>query len=266
MGAWREENVRARHNVDARGDHRGRVNQRADRRGAFHRIGQPDVQRKLRGLTRGAHEEQQASDGERAELPHGVRLPCGGLGEDGLEIQRTECAEEQEHPQHETEIADAVDDERLLARIRRGLLQEVEADQQVAAQAHAFPAYEEEHEIGGENENQHEEHEQIQVGEEAVVAAFVRHVARGIDVDQEADAGDDQHHHDGELVQLQIESRAEIAGDDPIEELLAERRLATGEEFAHGFQRAGEGEARGAQCDAGNELVGPLRAKQAVDG
>ena len=145
-------------------------------------------------------------------------------------------------------------------------LQEVETDQQVAAQAHAFPADEEKHEIGGENQNQHEEHEQIQVGEEAVVAAFMRHVARGVDVDQEADAGDDQHHHDGELVQLQIESRAEISGNDPIEELLAERRLATGEEFAHGFQRAGKGEARGAQRNAGDELVGPLRAQQAVDG
>ncbi len=147
---------------------------------------------------------------------------AGGLGEDSLKIQRAERAEQQEHPQHEAEIADAVDDERLLARIRRGFLQEVETDEQVAAQAHAFPADEEQHEIGGENQNQHEEHEEIQVGEEAVVAAFVRHVAGGVNVNQEADAGDDQHHHDGELVQLQVESRAEIPGDNPVEERLHE--------------------------------------------
>ena len=87
-------------------------------------------------------------------------------------------------------------------------------------------------------------------------------------MDQEADAGDDQHHHDGELVELQVESRAEIAGHDPIEEFLRER-LVTGpvsEEFAHRFQRAGERQARGAQRDGIDDLVGPLRAEQSIDG
>ena len=57
-----EEHMRARDHVNARGHHRGRVDQRADRRRAFHRVRQPDVKRKLRRFAGGAHEEQQARD------------------------------------------------------------------------------------------------------------------------------------------------------------------------------------------------------------
>ena len=148
--------------------------------------------------------------GKRADLPHRVGRHRRGLGEQWHEVQRAERAEEQEHAEHESEVADAVDDECFLARIGRRLLQEIETDQQVAAQAHAFPSDEQQHVVRGEHQDEHEKHEQIQVGEEAVVAAFVRHVAGGIDVDEPADAGDDQQHDDGELIDLQIEARAEV--------------------------------------------------------
>ena len=66
-----------------------------------------------------------------------------------------------------------VDPEGLLARVGRRFLQEPEADQQVAAQAHAFPADEHHDQVRGQHQRQHEEHEEIQVAEEAAVAAFV---------------------------------------------------------------------------------------------
>ena len=53
-----EERVHARDHVDAGGDHGGGVDQRADGRGAFHRVGQPDVERQLRRFADGAGEEQ----------------------------------------------------------------------------------------------------------------------------------------------------------------------------------------------------------------
>src|ERR1700730_8103903 len=43
----RKNNVRARHNIQARRHHHRRVNQRADRRRPFHGVWQPDVQRQL---------------------------------------------------------------------------------------------------------------------------------------------------------------------------------------------------------------------------
>ena len=69
---------------------------------------------------------------------------------------------------------------------------EVEADQQVGAQADALPADEHHQVVVRQDQGQHGEHEQVQVAEEAVVAALVRHVSRAVDVDQRADAGDKQ--------------------------------------------------------------------------
>ena len=45
-----------------------------------------------------------------------------------------------EHPEQESGVADAVDDERLVGRVTGRLAVEIEADQQVRTQAHALPA------------------------------------------------------------------------------------------------------------------------------
>ena len=53
------EGVHARHHVDAGRHHGGGVDQRRDRRGAGHGVGQPDVKRDLRRLAGGADEQEQ---------------------------------------------------------------------------------------------------------------------------------------------------------------------------------------------------------------
>ncbi len=55
--------------VDAGGDHGGGVDERGDRRGAFHGVGEPDVERDLRGLAGGSDDEQKSDGGEEAALP-----------------------------------------------------------------------------------------------------------------------------------------------------------------------------------------------------
>jgi hypothetical protein len=203
----------------------------------------------LSGFAASAHEEQQGRDGEGAEhaptfgRPRGI---AGGLEEFG-EIECVEGPEEQKHAEHEAEVADAVDDESFLAGVGSGFSEEIEADQKVAGQANAFPTYEEQHIVRGEDQNQHEEHEQIQVGEEAVVAAFMGHVTGRVDVNEEADAGDDEDHDHGELVHLQVEAGAKISGAcasrDPVEEWLFEGLAGlreVDEEFTDGFDGAEE--------------------------
>ena len=113
-------------------------------------------------------------------------------------------------PEDEARVTDAVDDERLLARVRRRFPQEVKPDQQVAAQPHAFPPDEQQQQIVRQDQRQHREHEQIQVAEEAVVAALVRHVAGGIDVNQESDAGDHEQHHGRQRVEQHAPLRVEV--------------------------------------------------------
>ena len=120
--------------VDAGRDHRGRVDQGADGRGAFHRVGQPDVQRELGALAAGAEHQQQADRrGRRRRRRTAPDRPAASGRERPassspsadrvVEIERAVGRPDQEHAQGEAEVADAVDQERLLAgRGRRGLL------------------------------------------------------------------------------------------------------------------------------------------------
>ena len=61
----REHRIEPPHQVDAGGHHRRRVDQGRDGRGAFHRIGQPDVQRELGALADAAAEDAQAGDDQQ---------------------------------------------------------------------------------------------------------------------------------------------------------------------------------------------------------
>ena len=141
------------------------------------------------------------------------------------------------------EIADAVDQERLFARVGgRGFL-EPEADQQVGRQADPFPAHVKEQVVVRQHQRQHHQDEEVEVGEEAREAGIVVHIAGGIDVDQEADAGDDQRHGDRELVEQQRDVDLEIAGDHPLPQhdlvaALFRGQAEHGHEHPHGHAEA----------------------------
>ena len=108
---------------------------------------------------------------------------------------------DEEHAEEESSVADAVHDESFVGGVACRLAVEIETDQQIRAQAYAFPADEHEHVIVGQDEREHGEHEQVEVSKEAVVAAFMRHVAGGINMNQHADAGDKQQPDAGERVE-----------------------------------------------------------------
>ncbi len=114
------------------------------------------------------------------------------------ETNGAKCSGNQKNSEDESCITNAIDDKRLLTCVRRGFLQKVETDQKVAAQPDTFPANKEQKEIVGKNESQHRKHEEIQIAEEAVIATFVRHVSDGINMDEKADARNDQNHHAGQ--------------------------------------------------------------------
>src|SRR5262249_31398060 len=110
------------------------------------------------------------------------------------EPNRAQCIGKAEKTEHKTSVADAVNNKSFFPCVRRRLAQKVEADEKVAAQTDAFPADEEQSQVIAENHRQHGEHETIQVTEEAVIAPFMRHVTSGINVNEEADAGDHAEH------------------------------------------------------------------------
>src|SRR5437879_11104289 len=86
----------------------------------------------------------------------------------------------------------------------------------------------------------------MEVGEEAVIPAFVCHVADGINMDEGADAGDHQQHDSGEAVDCEVATHAETAGHDPIEIMLGDGRIA---ERHYGLERPDEREHHAADSD-----------------
>ncbi len=69
---------------------------------------------------------------------------------------------------------------------------EIETDEQIRAEADAFPADEHQNVVVRQDEREHGEHEEIEISEEAVVAALVGHVADRVNVDEHAHAGDEE--------------------------------------------------------------------------
>ena len=252
-----EQGVRSHDQVDAGGHHRRRMDQRGDGRRSFHRIREPDVQRDLRGLADGTGEEQQRDRGER-----GLGRPGDGRrvrpdAEHRAEVQRSEVHEDQDDPEHHRGVADPGRDERLLRRARGARSLVPEADQQVGAQPDALPAEVEQEVIVREDEDQHEEDEQVQVGEEAFEARIAVHVADRVDVDQGTDAGDDQHHGEGQRIDQERDPQTEAPGIDPREQLDDVLALLGGqrEEVEQDGHADREGEPDRCRCDPSCRLA-----------
>ena len=83
-GREREEDVAARHEVDARRHHGGGVDQRRDGRGSLHRIGEPRVEGDLGRLAGAAEEEEQR---DRRDEPSAGGERDGRAGEHVPEVE-----------------------------------------------------------------------------------------------------------------------------------------------------------------------------------
>ena len=139
------------------------------------------------------------------------------------EVKRAQRRPDQHHGQNQAEVTDPVDQERLFAGVcvvSVGVVATVkpEADQQEGCQSHAFPADEHGQEVVAEHQNQHGQHEEVQVDKVTLIALVIGHVAHGIEVDQRADARDHQHHGHTQRVDEQCCADAEGADGDPLVE------------------------------------------------
>ena len=209
---------------------------------ALHRVRQPDVQRELRALAHRPGEDQQRHHEQR----DGVGVALGEQRFDRFaDVERGFAGrpgvdEDGHDPEREPDVADPVDDERLLGRERRRPFAVPEPDQQVAREPDQLPRDEDDEPVVGEDQEQHREHEQVQVGEEAPVPGVVAHVADRVDVDQQAD----RRHHDeqarGQRVDDEADVDDEVAGRDPGEQLdrvavrvlgARQQRCATGQDL-----------------------------------
>ena len=114
-----QEEHSAKH-VHASRDHGGGMDEGRNGRRTFHGVRQPHVQRELRALAHGSHEDQQAGQtrprAEQGRIGH-------ELGLEGRDVEGTGQTPNGEDAQHEAEVADAVGEEGLFGGVAsRGLL------------------------------------------------------------------------------------------------------------------------------------------------
>ena len=255
------------------------MDQRRHRRGALHRIGEPDIQRDLGALADCTHEEQEADQRQGPELRGLHGHGRGGVGH-LTEVEGPEGEEHQEDAEHEAPVTHPVDDERLLTRIRRRLLRVPETDQQVGAQTHALPPHEHHQVVAAQHQREHEEAEEVQVAEEPRVPAarLVVHVGGRVDVNQEPDPGHDEDHQSRQRVEAERPWHLERAhavhglerdggyprgdGDD----VCARRGRQTEELHERGDRQQQREAHRRAGDRAGEDLAEVTNPHEAVDG
>ena len=199
-----EQEAHTGHEVDARGHHRGGVDERGDRRRAGHRVGEPDVQGELGGLAEEAAHQQRA-DGD------GDGLGGGGVVLERDEVQRAVKREAHRDAEDEAEVADAVDDEGLLRGGGGVILVEVVRDQHVRAEAHELPEDERHEQVVGDDDAQDGEHEDRETGEETAAGRVFLHVTDGEQVNPRGDERDHEEHQARVRVEEVAEAEAHAA-------------------------------------------------------
>ena len=155
------------------------------------------MQRELRRLAHSA--DEQADTGHRQQHPIAARQSqqrqLFALGKHLGIIHRTGIGQQQADTENETEVTDTIHQKGFHVGEDRGRSGKPETDQQVRDQTHGFPAKEQLQEVIAHDEHQHGEGEERDVGEEAVIAFVILHIADGIDMHHQRDEGDDAHHH-----------------------------------------------------------------------
>src|SRR5690606_3771095 len=93
------------------------------------------------------------------------------------------------------------------------------------------------------DQDQHHRHKEVEVGEEPRIALVVAHVACAVDMNQKADASNEQHHGDAQRVNQQRCVNAQIADVYPLPQLylvewLAESSRLIAEKGGEGYSKA----------------------------
>src|SRR5688500_15497263 len=121
--------------------------------------------------------------------------------------------DQQKNSQDKAKVADAVDDEGLVAGDGVVGILVPKADQKIGAEADALPADEQQQQVVGHDQHEHEEDKEIQIDEKTRHPFVVPHISDGIDVDEKADARDNQQHDRSQRIDLQgeiyLEGRSE---------------------------------------------------------
>jgi hypothetical protein len=152
-----------------------------------------------------------------------------------------------EDAEHEAEVAHAVREEGLVARLGRRQLAPVVPDEQVRADADELPVDEDLEEVVGQHDAEHREHEERQAGEEARHPRVALQVADAVDVDQAAHAGHDEQHDQREPVDQVAVVEDEAVGRQPGDRVVQRPLAVAGQHRGQVARGDAEGRPHGGQ-------------------
>ena len=119
--------------------------------------------------------------------------------------------EDENHPEKESKVTDAVHDKGLLGSIIVCIVFVPEADQEIRAQPYAFPADKNHEVIATHDQEQHDEDKQVEVGKEPRESRIIMHIADRVEVDQETNACHHHQHDHGEGVNPESKGDVDVA-------------------------------------------------------
>ena len=170
--------------------------------------------------------------------------------------------------EHESEVADAIGEKRFLGRLGRGVAFEPVPDEHVGSEADQLPKNEKHDEIVREHDAEHGEHEERERGEVTRLAFVTAHVTERINVNQRADAGDEDKHHTTQIVQNKTERHDEQPGKfNPVERrsglFLARKNQTSAHKTGEDSETRQEAtEPAPASCEDGDHHRGDERQEQ----
>ena len=136
--------------IDPGRDHRGGVDQGADRSRTLHRVGKPDVKRELGRLADRSAEEAETHEGESPGVfGHRARLKSAKnlANRESVKVRVNEVETD-----GEPKIADPVGQESLFGGGGRAVFIDEETDQEERGDSHQFPANIQNEQVVGENQ------------------------------------------------------------------------------------------------------------------
>ena len=188
--------VHARHQEDARLDHRRAVQIGRHRRRRSHRVGQPEMERHLRRFRERARQEQQ----QDRQIP-GMRADHVAHRQDLRQLERAGDRAQHDQPRQQDQPARPRHQQRLKRRPAGVGIVGVEPDQQVRGDGRDLPEHEQHDQVVGQHQAQHADHEHQQIADEPRIVRVIAQIARRIQRDRRADPGDQQGEGHGQPVQ-----------------------------------------------------------------
>ena len=177
------------------------MNKRGNRRGPFHGIGQPHMQRNLGRLPNRADKQQDADQRYRRDFPatsHCAQqincLPnmCSSVGKHRLILKGSKNHKHQQNSEQEPKVANTVDEEGLRGcRACGGPLIPM-ANEQIRAQPHGFPKHKQLEEVIGHHEHEHRKREERNVPKKPGVSWITMHIADRVHMNESTDDGHQQ--------------------------------------------------------------------------